>query len=78
MGEKWVFSGNEGNDQKTVRFGDCFHASSVVATLLNEAFLLPPAGERNIEVERAVVKPAASPRKLRRNIKEDIIFPYFS
>lgn len=77
LGEKWVFSDIAEQNQKMVRFGDCFHASSVVATLLNEAFLLPPEEERNIEVERAVVKSAASPRKLRRNIREDIIFPYF-
>lgn len=77
LGEKWAFAGNGDHSQKMIRFGDCFHASIVVATLLNEAFLLPPEGERGIEVESAVVRCAASPKKLRRNIHEEIIFPYF-
>lgn len=75
--DKWIFDGNEECNQETVRFGDYFHASIVVATLLNEAFLLPPEGKRDIEMEPAIVRLAASPRNLRRNVQEYIIFPYY-
>ena len=77
LGDKWVFLDQEQSIEKTVRFGDCFHASIVVATLLNEAFLLPPENERERNIEATVIRRAASPKKMRKKTKEYIIFPYF-
>ena len=86
LGDKWLFA--KGNDRmpqtRIVRFGDLFSASIVVATLLNEAFVLS-----NFEVngntvlcndhliESAVTRETASPRNLRNHKQERIIFPYY-
>ena len=78
LGEKWVFTDYEDREQRmTVRFGDCFHASIVVATLLNEAFLLTPDDIRESDIEQTVVRRAASPKKKRQKKDEYIIFPYY-
>lgn len=74
LGEKWIFSNATENSQGKVRFGDFFHASIVVATLLNKAFLLSELDVTGIEAE--VVRKAASPKQMRRKKKEYIIFPY--
>ncbi len=78
LGEKWVFTEKEDQKQRTaVRFGDCFNASIVVATLLNEAFLLSPDDVRETGIEQAVIRRAASPKKMRQKVVEYIIFPYY-
>lgn len=77
LGEKWVFLPQEQNKGEAIRFGDCFHASIVVATLLNKAFLISPEEQRSIGIESAVVRRAASPKKMRSQTAEYIIFPYF-
>lgn len=74
---KWVFDKPSINEKETLRFGDCFHASIVVATLLNEAFILKKDLLEQKELERTVVRRAASPRQLRKKVEEYIIFPYF-
>ena len=74
LGEKWIFSNAMETSQGKVRFGDCFHASIVVATLLNSAFLLSELNVAGIEAE--VVRKAASPKQKRRKKQEYIIFPY--
>ena len=35
-----LFQNMKTKQKNTIRFGDCFHASIVVATLLNQAFIL--------------------------------------
>lgn len=81
--EKWIFTANNAKGQK--RFGDYFQVSYAVATLLNEAFVLKEGNYQetdtfylcnDIEIEKNVVKNAASPRSLRYNKSEKIIFPY--
>lgn len=86
LGDKWLFAKSDDHihQVRIVRFGDLFSASIVVATLLNEAFVLS-----NFEVdgnivlcndhmiELAVTRETASPRNLRNHKQERIIFPYY-
>ena len=81
--EKWIFVSNKIKGEK--RFGDYFQVSHAVATLLNEAFVLKEGTYKetdtfylcnDIEIEKNVVKDAVSPRSLRYNKSEKIIFPY--
>lgn len=74
LGEKWVFSNETESLRGEIRFGDCFRASNVVATLLNKAFLLSELDITGIEAE--VVRKAASPKQMRKKKQEYIIFPY--
>lgn len=79
---KWLF------DEKTtdglVRFSDCFHASAPVATQLNNAFVINNWDENtehgirkgDILIEHAILKDAAGPKAMQRQIQEKIIFPY--
>lgn len=76
LGEKWVFAVNEPKQQTMIRFGDCFHASSVVATLYNEAYLVTEKIIEEKQIEKSVIRQAAAPRKMRKNAMEYIIFPY--
>lgn len=80
--KKWVFSQNNKNMNK--RFGDYYKVSHVVATLLNDVFVLKNfvlkdgfyvKGEDKIECD--LVRETATPRALRYNLNEKIIFPYF-
>lgn len=84
LGEKWFFTNNLGSGIR--RFGDYFKVSHVVATLLNEAYVL--AEERYTEmddyficngynIEKDVVRDTATPRSLRYGKIEKIIFPYY-
>jgi adenine-specific DNA-methyltransferase len=82
---KWVISSIEGPTTETsiLRFGDYFNASSSIATLLNEAFIIDEYDSfcNYIEVdghriERDILKPAVSPRSICYRKKELIIFPY--
>ena len=61
---KWFFTKN--NIPGTRRFGDYFQVAHVVATLLNEAYVLK---EENCQ-------DTATPRSLRYKKREKIIFPY--
>lgn len=81
--DKWFFSKNICNGIH--RFGDFFKVSHVVATLLNEAYVLRDGTYFEVEngylcknhiIERDVVKETATPRSLRYNKHEKIIFPY--
>lgn len=76
---KWVFAKKEESvthEKKFIRFGDIFHASMVVATLYNEAFIITADTIENEKLEPAVIRPAASPRGFATKKKEFIIFPY--
>ena len=81
--KKWFFTTN--NTPGTRRFGDYFQVAHVVATLLNDAFVIKK--ENYIEdcgyyrcnghgIEGAVVRDTATPRSLRYKKMEKIIFPY--
>lgn len=65
------------------RFGDYYLVSNSVATLANKVFVLSDFKKNgsyfvheDFKIELSVIKKAASPRGLSRNIKEFIIFPY--
>lgn len=86
LGPKWMFNVcSEPPARKRMRFGDFFSASIVVATLLNEAYVLSnyeDVGDGYILcndclIEKAVVRETASPRGFRNKKKELIIFPYY-
>lgn len=81
QGKKWYF---KNIDIHGKRFGDYFHVSYSVATLLNSVFLIGESklSENNLysignyQVESELVKNAASPKLMRRKIRKKIIFPY--
>lgn len=76
LGNKWMFAKREEVDTAKIRFGDVFNASIVIATLLNEAFIVNKDTALRCAIEPAVLKKAVSPRALRYQRDEFIIFPY--
>ncbi len=81
--DKWFFTENV--TKGTHRFGDYFKVSHVVATLLNEAYVLKEEDYEETEqgflckghhIEKDMVRDTATPRSLRYKKKEKIIFPY--
>lgn len=79
---KWVFSSENNYGQR--RFGDFFQVSHVVATLLNEAFILndwvynePFYEVDNYMIEEQLVRDSSSPKLLSYKKKCKIIFPYY-
>ena len=69
----------------TYRFGDYFKVSHVVATLLNEAYIIKEEDYQETEygflckghnIEKNMVRDAAAPKSLRYQKNEKIIFPY--
>ena len=83
MKEKWIFSHefNKGNR----RFGDFFKVSHVIATLLNEAFVLDEQieveGDKfyklgDVKLEKELIMPTATPKSMQYGKSEKIIFPY--
>ncbi|KZE74386.1 hypothetical protein AV654_29290 [Paenibacillus elgii] len=75
---KWMFSFSNENAKKitTVRFGDVFNASIVIATLLNKAFIVTKEKIDEKGIEESIIRKAVSPRSFRYNREEYIIFPY--
>lgn len=82
--DKWFFTSNIGVGER--RFGDFFKVSHVVATLLNKAFVLRKENIIETEdyfvcndynIEKEIVKKTATPRSLRYDKTEMIIFPYY-
>lgn len=78
---KWFFTENLANGLN--RFGDYFKVSHVVATLLNEAYVIDdfevvPGGimTNGYFIEEDIVRNTATPRSIRYNKNEVIIFPY--
>lgn len=80
---KWFFTTN--NTPGTRRFGDYFKVSHVVATLLNEAFVIQEEYYKELadcyqcnghNIEKKIVRETATPRSLRYGKTEKIIFPY--
>ncbi|MGI1822628.1 Eco57I restriction-modification methylase domain-containing protein [Exiguobacterium sp. TRN 1102] len=81
--DKWVFDENFIRDEKMKIFSDLFLASMPVATLYNKAFILRNVEfEQNkifyqgMELEKEIVRKAASPKSISLNREEYIIFPY--
>jgi hypothetical protein len=81
--DKWFFTKNSVNGMH--RFGDYFRVSHVVATLLNEAYVIKEEDYQETSqgflcnghtIERATVRDTATPRSLRYKKTEKIIFPY--
>lgn len=81
--DKWFFTVNLANGLH--RFGDYFKVSHVVATLLNEAYVIREEDYEETEqgflckghnIEREMVRDTATPRSLRYEKAEKIIFPY--
>jgi len=81
--DKWFFTENLAKGMN--RFGDYFKVSHVVATLLNEAYVLKSEDYEETEqgfickghnIEKAVIRETATPRSLRYEKVEKIIFPY--
>lgn len=81
--EKWFFTTS--NCTGTERFGDYFQVAHVVATLLNEAYVIKKENYQDVEgfylcngksIEKEVVRETATPRTKRYKKEEIIIFPY--
>ena len=81
LADKWFFTntGNSGNK----KYGEYFQISHVVATLLNEAFVIKNWEEQdkfiisqNYKIEKSIIRETATPRSLKYNKPELIIFPY--
>ena len=76
LGDKWMFTSNDNNNNKRLRFGDIFHASITIATLYNRAFIIDEQCINDENLERGVLRDAVSPKTLRYKRKKKIIFPY--
>lgn len=77
LSEKWMFTENiPSNDDKSLRFGDYYDASIVIATLCNEAFIVSEKNIKENNLEKELIRHAVSPRSLRYKKQEYIIFPY--
>ncbi len=74
---KWIFRETKNSSKTSYRFGDYFNASSAVATLLNEAFILSQETIDTAGIEKDVIRPAVSPKAMHLKRAEYIIFPYF-
>ena len=74
---KWMFREQAVNCRATCRFGDYFNASSSVATLLNEAFIITQSDKVSLNIEETLLRPAVSPKSKHLKRTEYIIFPYF-
>lgn len=84
MKKKWFFTENMVYGNR--RFGDYFKVSNVVATLLNDAYVLKQDCYEELDnfyccnnryIEKSIVRDTAAPRTLRCGKKEKIIFPYY-
>lgn len=81
--DKWFFTENLANGM--YRFGDYFKVSHVVATLLNRAYVIKEEDYEETEqgflcnghnIEKDMVRDTATPRSIRYDRNEKIIFPY--
>lgn len=84
LGSKWFFTNRM--DEGVRRFGDYFKVSHVVATLLNEAYVLKEGEYKECGnyfecnhhlIENGVIRETATPRSLKYGKQEKIIFPYY-
>lgn len=73
---KWMFSNHDAFNENQDRFGDYYNASIAIATLYNKAFIVSREQIDEHELEEDIIRPAVSPRSLRYEREEYIIFPY--
>ena len=75
--DKWTF--NESEMEGMRRFGDYFKVSNGVATLANKIFVHDQEDDIWVkyQVEKGILRPAASPKALCHKKKQVIIFPYY-
>lgn len=79
LSDRWVFTiDGERSIGKTFRFGDYFSASSSIATLCNDVFIINQ-GNKDVlqDLESDILRDAVSPKSLANKKKEHIIFPYY-
>lgn len=74
--DKWDFTGFQSHGHRA--FGDYFKVSNAIATLANKVFIhnVNNDGELEINIEKAVLRPAKSPKTEQYQIIQQIIFPY--
>jgi predicted RNA methylase len=81
LNERWIFHSAtpavEDDSAKKTRFGDVFPASSSVATLYNNAFVIKSDSDAHKTLEAEVLRRTVSPKSLANNKSEHIIFPYY-
>lgn len=84
LGEKWIFHNEIKLPKKKERFGDYFTVAMPVATLLNEAFILKNVVDigsfyrlEGNDLEKEVIRKAASPKGMSKGKEEYIIYPYY-
>jgi len=79
LSDRWIFDSKKAHlKNNALRFGDYFSASSSIATLCNEVFVINQ-DDRNATytLEDEILREAASPKSLANQKKRHIIFPYF-
>lgn len=77
LSDKWLFSEETVDRFEYVRFGDVFNASVAIATLCNKAFILNAKTAEEKEIEVMVLRKTVSPKTLRYQKENKIIFPYY-
>ena len=85
LGKTWVFKESYELLDNRRRFGDFFNVSASVATQLNNAFLLKGwelegdyyASSNGEKIEKCAVRKAASPKGMKNELDERMIFPYY-
>lgn len=73
LNDQWIFFDSCVGNR---RFGDYYKVAYCLATLCNEAFILSE-NEELYSKKSSLIRQAASPKGLQKNIKEKIIFPYY-
>lgn len=82
LNDKWVFSDYHFTGHR--RFGDYFKVSHVVATLLNKVYVIKNWSDNDnyiqvdkYSIEKEIIRETATPRSIKYDKHELIIFPYF-
>ena len=76
---RWLFCPISSNEisKKQVKFGDCYSASSSIATLCNAAFVLEENDQELLKIEQEVIRKAVTPKSQAAKRVNRIIFPYY-
>ena len=77
--DRWIFieESKQSSSVVPIRFGDRYRASSSIATLFNDAFIIEADSPELVLVESNVLRKAVSPKLKSTNTKKWIIFPYY-
>lgn len=77
LNDKWIFENNVAKvDIEDICFGDYFKAAITIATQRNDVFVVDPNKQKELGLEKALMRPAISPRNKKYGKQEYIIFPY--